>query len=181
MFWAHQYYRLHPTPPCPTRAAMAPMTLSPVHSVFSALSRAQGTNGITGPVRGRTPLRRPRRTSLQMLLAAASPQQYRELPMANRSGRLIEGMDFAIPRRYKDFENKSFGSLSPTERRAKKIKINVNAGHASHMEDNTVRLRRSMAPSPVSLSSGTLMGQPPPDMADLGGGNDGLPPIICQD
>ncbi|KAI2602420.1 hypothetical protein GGR54DRAFT_503767 [Hypoxylon sp. NC1633] len=69
---------------------------------------------------------RIKRTSVQLLVAAAAGYQYRETNLATRDGRLIGGIDPGIPRKYRAFEVRRTSSLSSTEAAARAIKTWLN-------------------------------------------------------
>ncbi|KAI0834203.1 hypothetical protein F5Y06DRAFT_300915 [Hypoxylon sp. FL0890] len=65
---------------------------------------------------------RVRRTSAQLLVAAAAGHQWREINLATRQGPLIEGIDPGIPREYRAFDVRRTSSLSSTEAAARVVK-----------------------------------------------------------
>ncbi|KAI1631345.1 hypothetical protein F4809DRAFT_177157 [Biscogniauxia mediterranea] len=90
---------------------------------------------------------RIRRSSAQLLIASAVGYQYRETTVAMRSGKLVDGADPAIPRRYRAFENRRTSSLSSTEFAARAFKNWIN-------REKDLRGRsRSRSPSTVGPSS----------------------------
>ncbi|KAL7625593.1 hypothetical protein AAE478_004813 [Parahypoxylon ruwenzoriense] len=74
--------------------------------------------------------KRIRRTSVQLLVAAAAGYQYRETNLATRDGRLADGIDPAIPRRYRALDVRRTPNLSSTEAAARAIKTWVNRERA---------------------------------------------------
>ncbi|KAI1391296.1 uncharacterized protein F4822DRAFT_180706 [Hypoxylon trugodes] len=75
--------------------------------------------------------RQIRRTSAQLLVAAAAGHQYRETNLATNQGLLIQGIDPGIPRQYRAFETRRASSLSSTEAAARAVKKWINANKAN--------------------------------------------------
>ncbi|KAI1133899.1 hypothetical protein F5Y05DRAFT_253523 [Hypoxylon sp. FL0543] len=65
---------------------------------------------------------RVRRTSVQLLVAAAAGHQWREINLATRQGHLIEKVDPGAPRQYRAFDARRTSSLSSTEAAARAVK-----------------------------------------------------------
>lgn len=71
-----------------------------------------------------------KRTSVQLLVAAAAGHQYREVNLATRQGRFIEGIDRGIPRRYRAFEARGSSNLSSNEAAVRTIRNWLNEERA---------------------------------------------------
>ncbi|KAI5854521.1 hypothetical protein GGS23DRAFT_619737 [Durotheca rogersii] len=93
---------------------------------------------------------RIRRTSVQLLIAAAAGHQYREINLATRDGKLVPGIDPTVPRKHRVFDMRRTSSLSSNEAAARAVKNWINQSRARRVRpvpptDNDDRMDRRVS------------------------------------
>ncbi|KAI2463988.1 hypothetical protein F4781DRAFT_94665 [Annulohypoxylon bovei var. microspora] len=99
---------------------------------------------------------RVRRTSVQLLVAAAAGYQHRETNLATRQGGLIKGIHRSVPRKYRAFDVRRTPSLSSNEATARAVKNWINQRKAGLDSDSDSDSDGDSGDDGSSSSSSTL-------------------------